>query len=478
MRTGFPRLAGGALLCAAAATLVVPAAASPSVDLGVDPDWYGSTNSSPVLVGTVRSEDSPVDPASFRLYLDGDLLYSGEVLSWFRYPGASFHHKIVDDAGLTVTWEYHHGCLHPEAFPGGRHTVRFTYRDAAGNRYGEDVDFSFTVDQEPPSARFQGLELRVQDRDSGPFLDPRLEAGPLTICPRAPSDLVPSLLRQAPGWEAGADGPDEAGLKLDIWAPAGEGAPRAAGALLKTEWIGRTVLGRWAHGALVVDLAPLLPSDPPAVQAATDVVAYSRRLVLSGQGPPPPGLVATLADRGLRWRLDARRGDLMVYLEGPRDRAGNAAPPLFLAGRRGEDVEGTASGPRIPGGGVAAGREPIAPGGRAQAGPESAAQLDILGITGARVYPNPMNPAVENAVIAFDLSKPAEVEVTAYDWTGDYVDTIFEGAGVVGPNRVEWGGQTEDGRKLGNGVYLIRIVASTSARKESSVLKAVVWNED
>lgn len=471
MRTGFPLLAGAALLWATLAS------AAPSVDLGVDPDWYGSTNSTPVLVGTVSSEGAPVDPASFRLYLDGELIYSGAALSWFRYDGATFHHKIVDDAGLTVTWEYHHGCLHPEAFPAGRHDVRFTYRDAAGRLYGDDSDFTFTVDQDPPEARFDGLKLEVRDRDSGPFLDPRLEAGPLAICPQEPSDLVPTLLAAAPGWEADPDGSDEAGLKLDIWTPVGDGVPRSAGSLFRTVWIGRTVLGHWAHGGLEVDLAPLLPSDPPATRAATDVVAYSRRLVLDGEGPPPPALVAELADRGLRWRLDTRRNELMVYLEGPRDRAGNAAPPLFLAARRGEDMDGGASS-RFSGGGATAGRADAPRGGRIRTGPQSAAQFDILEISGAEVHPNPVNPAVANAVIAFDLSKAAEVEVTAYDWAGEYVDTIFRGSKAAGPNTVEWGGQTEDGRKLGNGVYLIRIVASTSARRESTVLKAVVWNEN
>jgi flagellar hook assembly protein FlgD len=101
----------------------------------------------------------------------------------------------------------------------------------------------------------------------------------------------------------------------------------------------------------------------------------------------------------------------------------------------------------------------------------------ILAISDARVYPNPFNPAFRNTTIAFGLSKDAQVEITAYDWAGAFVDRVFKGVGTAGANAVEWGGQTEDGRKLGNGVYLIRIVASTDARTESQVLKAVVWNE-
>jgi hypothetical protein len=110
-------------------------------------------------------------------------------------------------------------------------------------------------------------------------------------------------------------------------------------------------------------------------------------------------------------------------------------------------------------------------------GIQATAQGGILAITHSRIYPNPFNPFSRNAVIAFDLSRDAEVEIIAYDWVGEFVDTVYKGSASAGTNRVEWGGQTEDGRKLGNGVYLIRIVACTGARKEAKVLKAVVWND-
>ena len=106
------------------------------------------------------------------------------------------------------------------------------------------------------------------------------------------------------------------------------------------------------------------------------------------------------------------------------------------------------------------------------------AQPGILEVSGARIYPNPMSPLREDATLVFTLSEAAEVEVTAYDWNGDYVDTVFLGSLVAGAQSVPWGGQTEDGRKLGNGVYLVRIVAKTDVRQESQVVKAVVWNEN
>ena len=107
----------------------------------------------------------------------------------------------------------------------------------------------------------------------------------------------------------------------------------------------------------------------------------------------------------------------------------------------------------------------------------ASSHIPILEITDAAVYPNPFNPFSENTTIEFCLTLAAELEITVYDWTGEYVDTVFKGSGVADVNTVLWGGQTEDGRKLGNGVYLIRVVASTQARTESTVLKVAVWND-
>jgi hypothetical protein len=105
------------------------------------------------------------------------------------------------------------------------------------------------------------------------------------------------------------------------------------------------------------------------------------------------------------------------------------------------------------------------------------AQSDILQVTDARVFPNPFQPFHEDATIAFSLSQDADVTITAFDGNGEFTDTVYRGALTAGGHEIPWGGQTEDGRKLGNGVYLLRIVAETGARQESQVLKAVVWNE-
>jgi hypothetical protein len=47
----------------------------------------------------------------------------------------------------------------------------------------------------------------------------------------------------------------------------------------------------------------------------------------------------------------------------------------------------------------------------------------------------------------------------------------------AGNHILGWGGQANDGTALGNGVYLLRIVADDGTRQERSVVKVALWNE-
>ena len=100
-----------------------------------------------------------------------------------------------------------------------------------------------------------------------------------------------------------------------------------------------------------------------------------------------------------------------------------------------------------------------------------------LVISAAAAYPNPFNPFTDDAVVSVTLTDNAEMTITAYDWNGEYVATVFRGAWVIGVNQTLWSGQTEDGRKLGNGVYFLRIVAKSGTRQEQQIVKVAVWNE-
>jgi flagellar hook capping protein FlgD len=100
-----------------------------------------------------------------------------------------------------------------------------------------------------------------------------------------------------------------------------------------------------------------------------------------------------------------------------------------------------------------------------------------LMISNATAYPNPFNPFTDDATLSVTLSEDADMTITAYDWDGKFVATVFKGPWIIGVNQTLWSGQTEDGRKLGNGVYFLRVVARSGTRQEEQVLKVAVWNE-
>ena len=100
-----------------------------------------------------------------------------------------------------------------------------------------------------------------------------------------------------------------------------------------------------------------------------------------------------------------------------------------------------------------------------------------LVISDATAYPNPFNPFTDDVTLSVTLSDDADMNITAYDWNGDYVATVFKGPWLTGVNQTLWSGQTEDGRKLGNGVYFLRVVAQSGTRQEQQIVKVAVWNE-
>ena len=451
------------------------AAASPEVRLDIDPDYNGFTHEAPVVLGQLTGDAAPLDPTSFVLYLDGEPVYRGGS-RWQRDAGDAFSYRITDEDARSITFEYRRGCR-GAALAEGTHTVRLEARDLAGNPVvGRPLEFR--IDRTAPGAAFDGLELAVEDAGSGPVLDARLEPGPLAICPSRGEDAVRSALATASADWMLEESEVERGLKVDLWridAPSFPGIRE--GVPLGTEWVGRTLIGSWSGGVYRADLVPLVKRQRLATGTQVSLVAYSTRYVLRGNGDLPVTLVETLQGLGLPVRHDRRRGEVVVYTQGPQDRAGNALPPLVSLLHDGGPGHQPILDPPV------AGRmtppAPEASHARGRSGPQGAVQQPtILTITDGRVVPNPFNPFAEDAAITFILSEAATVEVDAYDRTGDFVDRIFEGPGSLGTNLVRWGGQTEDGRKLGNGVYLIRVVASNGARKESVVLKAVVWNAD
>ena len=82
-----------------------------------------------------------------------------------------------------------------------------------------------------------------------------------------------------------------------------------------------------------------------------------------------------------------------------------------------------------------------------------------------------MNPARRNAEICYTLSEPTQVTVGIYDVTGRLLHTLIDGVGQVGGTRYcDWNGRDSAGRKVGAGVYLVRLDADGQSVTEKLVL--------
>ena len=75
-------------------------------------------------------------------------------------------------------------------------------------------------------------------------------------------------------------------------------------------------------------------------------------------------------------------------------------------------------------------------------------------------YPNPFNSQV---AIPYDLRDAALVTLTIHDVRGAAVRTLMDGFMAGGHHTVVWDGTDDNGRRVGSGTYLHRLVAGRSA---------------
>jgi hypothetical protein len=73
-------------------------------------------------------------------------------------------------------------------------------------------------------------------------------------------------------------------------------------------------------------------------------------------------------------------------------------------------------------------------------------------------YPNPFNPSV---TIPFTLQKTGEVRIVIYDLAGREVRELVHEKRTEGANSVVWNGRDTAGRRVGSGVYLVRMNVGT-----------------
>jgi len=116
---------------------------------------------------------------------------------------------------------------------------------------------------------------------------------------------------------------------------------------------------------------------------------------------------------------------------------------------------------------------------RDRAGNESVISVSDLTVSDAQEaaiigevlnYPNPFNPETETTKIAYSLSAQADIDIYIYTLTGQrlihkVIQSGDEGA-RIGYNEVQWDGRNSFGDLVGNGLYLVRIVADDSGSKK------------
>lgn len=82
-------------------------------------------------------------------------------------------------------------------------------------------------------------------------------------------------------------------------------------------------------------------------------------------------------------------------------------------------------------------------------------------------YPNPFNPTT---VIEFELTQPAEVDLTIYNLLGQVVRNLYSGNLPAGVSSFEFNSVADDGRELASGAYFYRIVVNGQSRTRKMLL--------
>lgn len=82
-------------------------------------------------------------------------------------------------------------------------------------------------------------------------------------------------------------------------------------------------------------------------------------------------------------------------------------------------------------------------------------------------HPNPFNPSTR---ISVDLPRSGHVTVTLHDMAGRRLRTLANGWREAGNLDLEWDGRDEAGRRLGSGVYLLRLGGEAGQRAAKLVM--------
>jgi hypothetical protein len=98
-----------------------------------------------------------------------------------------------------------------------------------------------------------------------------------------------------------------------------------------------------------------------------------------------------------------------------------------------------------------------------QAGPVAAPR----GFALEQNYPNPFNP---QTTIAYQLPQVGPVKLTLYNVAGQVVRRLVDQVQAAGQYQVTWDSRDDQGREVGSGVYLYRLVAGPFQQTRRLVL--------
>ncbi|MBS4016326.1 MAG: T9SS type A sorting domain-containing protein, partial [Candidatus Latescibacteria bacterium] len=84
-----------------------------------------------------------------------------------------------------------------------------------------------------------------------------------------------------------------------------------------------------------------------------------------------------------------------------------------------------------------------------------------------RIYPNPFK---NQTTIQYQLTKSAPVRIKIYNCLGSEVRTLVDGHQTAGTYTVNWNGKDNKGRSVGNGLYIIRIIAESESSQHRLLL--------
>ena len=86
------------------------------------------------------------------------------------------------------------------------------------------------------------------------------------------------------------------------------------------------------------------------------------------------------------------------------------------------------------------------------------------------LHPSFPNPFRDATTIAYDLPEPAAVTITIYNVLGAEVSRVVEQVQAAGRQQALWNGRDDGGRRVGAGVYFVRMRAGRTIRTRQLVV--------